>query len=39
MDANYIIPLVIVIVGGLNWGVALWWANRSYRRRKRNINK
>lgn len=39
MEADYIVPLFVLFIGVLNWGVALWFVNYSYRKRKRNINK
>ena len=40
METNsLVVPIFIAVIGLMNWGVALWFANYSYRKRKRNINK
>ena len=35
MGGNTIVPLLIIVIGGMNWGFSIWFANRSYRRRKK----
>jgi len=35
MERNLVVPLLVAIIGVMNWGFSLWFANRSYRRRKK----
>lgn len=35
MGGNTVVPLMITVIGVMNWGFSLWFANRSYRRRKK----
>ena len=35
MERNLVVPLLVAFIGVINWGFSLWFANRSYRRRKK----
>ena len=35
MGEDSVVAIMIIAIGAMNWGFSLWFANRSYRRRKK----